>query len=501
MRTKKAFYNFCVAIMLQLITIILGFLIIPIRIQTYGSEMNGLLASIGQFLVYFKLVEAGISIASMQALYKPLANNDTSQVNAILSATKQFYNRAGIIFTIIVVIFSILFPIVTKGEISGFTVTALVIVMAGSGILEFLIFNKYGVLLAADQKDYIVNFIQVIISVLNATISIVLMYLNKSILLVTIWSTSASVLKVMIIVLYFKKYYPEIKFNTIPNYEAISKRWDAFIHQLASLVVFNSPIIIITFFCSLKVVSIYSVYNVIFAAIGSIIGVFSSGLLAGFGQAMTINNQESVRKSYSSFECLYYMVLTWAYTCCLILILPFVRIYTKGIHDANYIDPVLAILFVWVGMSNQIRIPQNMLVSAAGHFKETRKRAIIEACINIIASLVFVQYFGVYGVLMGSICSFTYRTIDFVIYGNRHILNQSPLKSFQRIIINIVLGVTSLFFFYRFSHVNSSGWIDWGLQAIIISIVIMLVIVSGNMIFERVVMIDIVKRIKVIMKR
>ena len=72
--------------------------------------------------------------------------------------------------------------------------------------------------------------------------------------------------------------------------------------------------------------------------------------------------------------------------------MPFIKIYTAGIEDANYIRPWLAILFVIVGVANTIRIPANTLVNAAGHFRETKNRAIMEALINLVVSLVFVQF-------------------------------------------------------------------------------------------------------------
>ncbi|HDR7894659.1 MULTISPECIES: lipopolysaccharide biosynthesis protein [Bacillus] len=500
MRTQKAFYNFLGAILLQVITIVLGFMLVPIRIKTYGSEMNGLIASLGQFLAYFKLVEAGIGVATMQALYKPLANKDQLKINGILSATRSFYHRSGLVFMAIIVIFAMLYPFVTESEIPSFTIFILIIVLAGSGVLEFLVYNKYAVLLAADQKEYIVNITQVIISILNAVIAIALMYWKQDIIIVTIWSTSASFLRMFIIIRYFKRKYPAVKFNTEADYKAIDKRWDAFIHQIASLIVFNSPIVIITIFLGLKMVSVYSVYGLIFTAIGSMIGVFSTGLLAGFGEAIAMNNKDNVRRAYSSFECLYYMVLTWAYTCCLILVIPFMKMYTEGINDANYINPILAILFVGVGLANQIRIPQNIIVSAAGHFKETRKRAIIEAIINVIASLVFVQYYGIYGVLLGSICSFLYRTIDFIIYSNVKILEQSSWKSIRRISVNLIMGSIVFLVFNFLFPINVSSWKAWILQAIVVSIWTLVIILSGNFIFERVIILDIFSRIRTVLK-
>ena len=53
----------------------------------YGSEINGLISSINQ-LLYFSLVEAGLSGAAIYALYKPLADNDYKAINGVITAAK-----------------------------------------------------------------------------------------------------------------------------------------------------------------------------------------------------------------------------------------------------------------------------------------------------------------------------------------------------------------------------------------------------------------------------
>ncbi len=99
-------------------------------------------------------------------------------------------------------------------------------------------------------------------------------------------------------------------------------------------------------------------------------------------------------------------------------------IYTAGVEDVNYIRPWLAMLFVIVGVANTIRIPSNTLINAAGHFRETKNRAIIEAVINLVSSIIFVQFLGVEGVLIGGLCSYAYRTCDLILYTSKEILKK-----------------------------------------------------------------------------
>jgi len=60
----------------QLTAMLLGFVTPRLMMAYYGSEINGLVASITEFMGYFKLVEAGLAAAAIYGLYKPLSDHD-----------------------------------------------------------------------------------------------------------------------------------------------------------------------------------------------------------------------------------------------------------------------------------------------------------------------------------------------------------------------------------------------------------------------------------------
>ena len=77
----------------------------------YGSEINGLLSSIGQVFVYFGLLEVGVGGASLQALYGPIARDDKDEINSILAATSKYYNKTGAYYSISVLVFTMVYPL------------------------------------------------------------------------------------------------------------------------------------------------------------------------------------------------------------------------------------------------------------------------------------------------------------------------------------------------------------------------------------------------------
>ena len=84
MNAKRGFYNVFFGLLGQVVSIALGVIIPRLVIVSLGSESNGLLSSVNQALVYLGLLEAGIGTATSQALYKPVAEQDTKNINHIL---------------------------------------------------------------------------------------------------------------------------------------------------------------------------------------------------------------------------------------------------------------------------------------------------------------------------------------------------------------------------------------------------------------------------------
>ena len=83
--------NMIFSIVLQIVTIISGFIIPRQILLAFGSEVNGLVNSITQFLNYIRLIEGGLGSVIMTALYQPLNQKKFEQVSSIIVTSNNFY--------------------------------------------------------------------------------------------------------------------------------------------------------------------------------------------------------------------------------------------------------------------------------------------------------------------------------------------------------------------------------------------------------------------------
>jgi O-antigen/teichoic acid export membrane protein len=243
---------------------------------------------------------------------------------------------------------------------------------------------------------------------------------------------------------YIKKKYKWINVNEKPDYDAISQKNSVIIHQISYMIFSNTDVLILSFFCGLKIVSIYSMYNLIISYVNSLINQISGSFRFKLGQTYAVDKKE-YEKLHNMYEIGNMILVFSCFTLVYVLILPFMKLYTMGVKDINYIDAKLPILFIMVQLLSNGRGASSGLIDFAGHFKKTQWRAVLESVINIVVSCVAVQFLGIYGVLMGTIAALLYRANDMILYTYKYILHKSPIITYRRWFLSFVSCFISIF--------------------------------------------------------
>lgn len=484
MRTRNAIYNTFSAATVQILTFFIGIILPRMLLVTYGSELNGLRASINQFISYLYILEMGLGGALTYALYKPLQSANIDEINGVVSAARRSYRQIGYMFTALIGVLAIVYPLViNNGDISNTTIVLLVLVMGATGIINYFTIGGYTVLLTAAQRGYVLSIIKCIYLVFNTVLLIVLIKFKCNIVFVYTCSISSTILHALLIRLYIKKHYGYLNLKVPPQKNALKKRYDVLIHQISGLIVSNVPMFLLTLYGDLKEVSVYSIYALIFSSITMILGVISTALTPAFGDLIAEDNKGLLKQTYSQYEFIYYVIITIIYSCTYILGLGFVKIYTDGVTDAQYINPMLLLLFSLMGFLTSWKVPQVTMITAAGYFKETRHRAIIETCITIVMSCILGRILGLEGIMLGSIIGLCYRAFD-MLYARK--ITGFPFKNtFTRLLRMLcIIGIINAPFIF-WIHLDPANWMEWLLHAIGVGIWTVLVAFSINTIFEK----------------
>lgn len=443
MKAKLGMYNVVYGILGQIITMAVGLIIPRLFIVNLGSEANGLISSINQIFIYIGLLEAGIGTVSIQALYKPISKNNKDEINSVLSATSNYYKVIAKYYFFSVIILGIIYPIIIESDYSNFEIFLVILFLGLSGVINFLFQGKYKIFLMAEGKNYIITNISTIVGIIVNLAKVLLLTLGFDIVIIQLSYLLINIVQMILFEIYIKKNYNWINTKSKPNYSSISQKNSAFIHQISALIFSNTDILLITVFCGLRSASVYSLYNLIIGYVSMLLGHLNSGIIFILGQTYHEDMQKYIKlnDAYNT----YYTSITFAiYTVTYILMLPFLNLYTKGITDINYIDPMLLSLFIFVQLLSIGRTAGNNAINIAGHFNNTKNKAIIESSINIIISLICVNLLGIYGVLIGTIVALVYRMNDIILYSSKYILNTSPIKVYKIWLSNLILMIIVL---------------------------------------------------------
>ena len=438
MNAKRGFYNVFFGLLGQVVSIALGVIIPRLVIVSLGSESNGLLSSVNQALVYLGLLEAGIGTATSQALYKPVAEQDTKNINHILSATNRYYKRVGSYYFIAVITLAALFPIIVHSELPYFTIFSVVFLSGMSQVVNFFFQGKYRILMHIEGKGYILTNLSTIINVFTSVSKIILLLNGFDIIALQLLYFVFNIVQMLYIMRYIKKNYKWLDLSASPDFEAISQKNSVMVHQISGLIFQNTDVLVLTVVCGLKTVSVYSMYVMLFGMISTAILTINGGVSFAMGQAYNTDKQK-FEVLYNAFET-YNMALTFSLYCVAnLFILPFLKLYTAGVGDINYVDSVLPYLFIATYLLSNGRSAAQRVIEYAGHFDLTKNRSIIESAINLVVSLVCVMKFGIYGVLFGTIAALLYRTNDMILYASKKLLKRSPLKTYLKWGTNFIL--------------------------------------------------------------
>lgn len=462
MNRKRSFYNIVVGIGSQILSIVLGILIPRLFLTNFGSEMNGFLNSVTQVFAYFALLEAGVGAATLQALYGPVGKDEKENISSIMSATNQYYKKTGLFYFLAVVGLAIFYPIVVKTEIPAFTMIAIILMNGVPGVVSYYFQGKYMLLLQAEGKNYINTALTSIASTLISITKIIMLFLGCNILAIQFSYLLINLIRVAVIAVYIKRNYRWIDLKIKADYDAISQKDAAFVNQICDLIFRNTDTVILSVFCDLKVVSVYAMYTLLFSMIRTALDYISQGFTFVMGQTYhkDLKRYTVLHDLYETYR----MSFTFAlYNIAFIFIIPFMRLYTAGVTDINYIDYKLATMFIIFYLLTSSRVCEAELINYAQHFKLTQSRCVIEAAINLIVSVVAVNLWGIYGVLFGTIVALIYRMNDMILYANGRILKRGSWVTYRKVISNGLLFIaitliTSVIPWKLNSYFSIVGW-------------------------------------------
>jgi len=471
MRKKSLYKSAAVGLIEESVAILCAFILPRMILVYFGSDCNGIVAAVTQFIGCIALLKSGIGMATKAALYSPLYSHDQNKIEGIMAATMKFLRKVAFIFVIGIIIFAVVYPLVVSKEYSWFFVFSLTLIVSLGTFFQYFFGLGNQLLLEADQKYYIVSFITIINTLFNTLISVACMNAGMSIHGVKLCSAVVFCTTPIILHIYVNHAY-HLNRSAKPDEESISKRWDAFGMQIANFVNSNTDIIVASLFLRLREVSVYTIYFLSINAIKKFILKLTVGVEAALGNLIAEKDEDKFKRIFLIFEFILNFVCVVAFSCLCVLIVPFVLIYTRGVTDADYLRPAFGLVACAAELFFCLRLAYTFVTQARGDFAETKRYYYIEAALNIVSSVILVNVLGLVGIVVGTLLAMIFRTVMFAKYVYQNVLHCNFMYFVERILFTVaVIALNYCICIKLMSNMSIDNYLDFTLFALMVCIV------------------------------
>lgn len=423
---------------------LLGLISRTVFIYVLGSEYLGLAGLLGNVLGFLAISELGIATAIGFSLYKPLAEKDYKSISALMSMYRKAYAIIGCIVLIsgVALFFFLDFFIAPEQQPQG-TEFAYFAFLLNTVVGYFLSYKT--TLISSDNQAFRLVPINVGMNIVQTIAQIVVLLLFENYVIYLAVQIICSIIIMFLQNRYITKKYDNVDFYSKEQLKPEQKKQlkrnisGLIIAKIGDYLVNSTDNLIITKLVSLSATGIYSNYLLIRNMVNGYIATIFSSVTAGLGNVVAVENDKRKKEVFDIMMFCAYFIYSFEAVCFLCLFNSFIGDIWIG---KQYIfDTFTVVIIVVNNYLTGLRIPLITMKGAAGTYMEDAWIPFAFAGINLVASIVLVNWMGVAGVFMGTIVGSLltadwYRPI--VIY--HKVFHTSVKEYYKRYIMYIILG-------------------------------------------------------------
>ena len=407
MRTKNSIKNSIFGIGGQAINTLLSFISRTIFITMLGADYLGVNGLFSNILSMLSLAELGLGSAIIYNMYRPLAEGDERKLKALMSLYEKSYKIIGITIAIVGCLISPYLSYIIKDTPNIPNLIIIYLMFLMNSVVSYFYIYKSSIIMA-DQKNYIITVRQQIFTVLQVILQIVVLYITKNYLAYLLIQIICTFLMNFSISKKADKMYPFLKSKNKEKLDSNEKKIifkhvsATMSHKVGGVVVNGTDNILMSKFVGVYWVGLYSNYYMIISIINRFVGQIFTAITASVGH---LNVKESKEKSYDVYKKILFINF-WIYGFCSISLLslfnPFIKLW---LGDKFLLSSGIVVLIVTNFYLTGMRQSTITYNSTLGLFWNDRYKPWIEACINMIASIILLKKLGISGVFLGTLIS------------------------------------------------------------------------------------------------
>lgn len=471
-RTRNSFLNFVTGIGGHLLTTILGFVTRTVFIHTLGVEYLGIGGLFSNILQLLSLTQLGMDTAINYKLYKPLAIKDEKRIRVLMKFYKHAYRVIGCVIFILGILMIPTLPLLIKDyeKLAVLKIDASIIfcLYLLQSVSSYLFFSYRTTIIKTAQKSYVLNIVDYAISIVQAIvqISVLLLWHNFSLYVAVV--IMMNLLKNCVNAIISERMF---KYAFMPEHDSLSKDeikgifkdcLALFGYKVNGVVLKATDNIVLSKFIGLAIVGLYSNYLLFLTTIRHFLNQIYVSIKAGMGDLYASGD---IKRSYFMFRFMNYVTVVLFGTALVLFSICSNELITVWLGVEYTIPQPFPILIGIELLTGGLKINLGQIRNISGAFRQMWHRPFLSIVINLVISIASVQYWGICGVITGTIVSdiFSNLLVDPKIIHEYSFKNIDPVSVYYKRngIYFLILSVVCCIDYYICQNmVTGIGWVD-----------------------------------------
>lgn len=405
-RKKNSGRNILFGTALKFYQIIVPFFMRTVLIKLLGAEYLGLNSLFSSVLQVLNMAELGVGSAIFYSMYKPIAEDDTKSICALMGLYRTYYRVIGFVILIAGLCVTPFLHVIIKMDTvpADVNVYVLYLLNLSATVASYWLFAYKNCLLGAHQRNDLSSKISMLSSTITYILQFMILYFWKNFYAYTVVILMVGVCNNIITAMLVDKMYPEYKANgkVEPSVKAgINQRIkDLFTSKIGLVVYDSADTIVISAFLGMKILAIFQNYYFILTSVTGFVQVLFNSCTAAIGNSLVVESQDKNFQDLRKFTFIISWISGFCACCFLLLYQPFMKLWVGKELLLAYPAVICFTIYFYIRQINSLL---NLYKDAAGMWHEDRFRPLVSAIVNLLCNLILVRFIGIYGILLSTV--------------------------------------------------------------------------------------------------
>lgn len=421
-RTKNAARNIVFDGGLKMFNLAMPLIMRRIILHYLGVKYLGLSGLFTSILSFLNLAELGVGGAMIFSMYKPIAEDDTPTICALMRLYRTFYRVIGLFIAVVGLAITPFLSRLVHGDVpEGISLYVLYYMNLASTVLTYWLFAYKNCLLHAHQRTDVGSKITLVINIVLNIVRVLVLILFQNYYLYLGAQLVSQIAENIIKSIVVSRMYPNYTAKGSLSKEqikSITRRVrDLFTAKFSGVILNSADTLVISSFLGLVDLALFQNYFYIVNALRGLVYVVLAACKAGIGNSLVTETTEKNFYDLRKLSLMFNWAVGLSSTVLLCVYQPFMKIW---MGEEYLLDLGCMFCFVLYFYIYEINMLITVYKDAAGIWHRDRFRPLVASLVNLGLNLATVQWLGLYGVVLSTVVSIVLIELPWLLHNLFH---------------------------------------------------------------------------------